>query len=115
MTLIQVILIIFFLFASFKVLGRWRTGELSGGVVVMWLLFWIVATIVALIPDITFRVAHLVGIGRGADLVVYLSLAILFFMVFRLMVKVERINRDITKLTRQLALMQPDGKREINL
>ncbi len=104
MFLIQILLILFFLFAALKVIGRFRAGDLSWRGMLAWVLFWILAGIVVLLPNSTFYFAHLVGIGRGADLVVYLALAGLFFMIFRLMVKLEKINKDITKLTRKIAL-----------
>ena len=104
MLLIQILLILFFLFAIAKVVGRWQTKELTLGALVMWLLFWLCAGTVVLMPNLTSYFAKLVGIGRGADLVVYTSLAILFFVVFRLMVAVGRLRSDITRLTRQITL-----------
>ncbi|MSU75502.1 MAG: DUF2304 family protein [Candidatus Magasanikbacteria bacterium] len=104
MSIIQATLIIFFIFALSRVVMRWRAKELSLGALILWSIFWIIAGIVVVTPNITFYFAHLVGIGRGADLVVYVSLALLFFIVFRLMVVVERQKREITKLTRMIAL-----------
>lgn len=108
MYLIQILLILFFFFAVLKVIGRFKSGDLSGRGATAWILFWIMAGVVVLLPNSTFYFAHLVGIGRGADLVVYLALAGLFFIIFRLMVKVEKMNRDITKLARKIALTQPE-------
>ena len=101
---IQILLVIFFLFALIKVVGRFRAGDLSKGGLVWWSLFWVVAGVVVMLPNSTAYFAKLVGIGRGADLVVYVSLVAIFFMVFRLMMKVEMLNKDITKLTRKIAL-----------
>ena len=104
MMVIQILLVIFFLFALIKVVGRFRAGDLSKGGLVWWSLFWVVAGVVVMLPNSTAYFAKLVGIGRGADLVVYVSLVAIFFMVFRLMMKVEMLNKDITKLTRKIAL-----------
>jgi len=38
------------------------------------------------------------------DVIVYLSLALLFYLVFRIYVMIEDIRREITFLIRQLAL-----------
>ena len=35
---------------------------------------------------------------------IYVSIPALFYAVFRLLVRTERLNRDITQLTRALAL-----------
>ena len=112
MLLIQILLVIFFLFALIKVIGRFRVGELSKKGVLLWSLFWIAAAIVVLVPNSTAYFAELVGIGRGADLVVYVALAGVFFIIFRLMVKIEMLNRDITKLTRRISLTDTDLVKE---
>ncbi len=104
MLIIQILLIIFFLFALIKVVGRFLAGDLTKAGLVWWSLFWIVAAIVVLLPNSTAYFAKLVGIGRGADLVVYVSLAAIFFILFKLMIKIESLNKDITKLTRKIAL-----------
>ena len=104
MLAIQILLIIFFLFALIKVIGRWRAGDLSLAGMIGWTVVWVVAGVVALLPNSTAQLAKIVGIGRGADLVVYAALAGLFFLIFKLMVKIERVNKDITTLTRKVAL-----------
>ncbi|TSC84748.1 MAG: hypothetical protein G01um101413_132 [Parcubacteria group bacterium Gr01-1014_13] len=104
MMVIQTLLIVFFLFALVKVIGRWRAGDLTKMGLIWWSLFWVAAAVVVLLPNSTAYFAKLVGIGRGADLVVYLSLAAIFFIIFRLMIRIESLNKDITKLTRKVAL-----------
>jgi hypothetical protein len=79
-------------------------GDLTKAGLVWWFLFWVAAAVVVLLPNSTAYFAKLVGIGRGADLVVYISLAGIFFIIFRLMIKIESLNKDITKLTRKIAL-----------
>lgn len=109
MIVIQILLTIFFLFALIKVISRFWTGDLTVGGLVLWSVFWIAAGVVVLLPNSTAYFAKLVGIGRGADLVVYVSLAGIFFMIFRLMVKIELLNKDITKLTRKIALKNEEN------
>lgn len=111
MLVIQILLTVFFLFALVKVIGRFRAGDLTKGGLVWWALFWVAAAVVVLLPNSTAYFAKLVGIGRGADLVVYVSLAAVFFIIFRLMMKIELLNKDITTLTRKIAL---DEKKDNN-
>lgn len=110
MFVIQILLTIFFLFALVKVIGRWRAGVLSVAGMIWWSLFWVAAIIVVLLPNSTATLAKLVGIGRGADLVVYVALVLIFFIIFRLMIKIELLNKDITKLTRKIALKDEEKK-----
>lgn len=104
MMIIQIILVVFFLFALLKVLSRFKIGELKGVETLSWSLFWIVAVVVVLNPNSTYILAKVLGVGRGVDAIIYLSLAVLFFLVFRIFVRLEKIERNLTKLTRQDAL-----------
>lgn len=104
MLAIQIILIVFFLLVIAKVLFRLRAKELTAGGAVLWILFWLAAGVVVVTPGTSSYFAKLVGIGRGADLVIYISLAVLFFLVFKLMIRLEHLNKDITELTREVAL-----------
>ncbi|MBP6859863.1 MAG: DUF2304 domain-containing protein [Candidatus Magasanikbacteria bacterium] len=108
--IIQALLVVFFLFALIKVVGRFRAGELTKKGAVLWFIFWLIAAVVVLIPNSTAALAQMVGIGRGADLVVYIALASVFFLIFRLMVKIEMLNKDITTLTRKISLQEKDKK-----
>lgn len=101
---IQVILIIFFLFAIFKVLSRYSNGGLTASESALWVVFWLLAVVVVFSPNSTVTLAKFLGVGRGADAVVYLSVALLFFIVFRIFVRLEKIDRQLTKLVRHNAL-----------
>lgn len=77
-----------------------------------WIVFWLAAAAVVIWPDSTFYFSNKLGIGRGADLIVYLALAIIFFLIFRLTALLEKQKREITELTRAIALKKerPDEK-----
>jgi len=105
----QIILVGFFALAALKAAFRFRAGELTLFGFIGWLFFWAAAAFIVLWPDSTFYLAKQLGVGRGADAVVYASIAALFFLVFRLSIKVERLKRETTKLARREAL---DGKNE---
>lgn len=106
----QIILLMFFGFASGKAIVRYRAGDMGFSGVFFWLLFWVAGAIVVIWPDATFYFAKIFGIGRGADLIVYAGLALVFFLVFRLMATVERQKKEITELTRRIALKDVDKK-----
>lgn len=75
-----------------------------------WILFWIASCFVAALPKTTDMIARFMGVGRGADAVVYVSLAVLFYFVFHLYAKIENVEREITKLVRKLAIKDEDRK-----
>jgi len=73
-----------------------------------WMFFWVLADVVVFFPDSTTLFANRLGIGRGSDLITYVSLALVFFVLFRLHVKLHEIQRDITSLVRKDALEDRD-------
>jgi hypothetical protein len=58
----------------------------------------------AIQPDWSTRVAELVGISRGVDLLFYLSHLMLLFIAFVYFLKFKQMETRFTKLVRQLAL-----------
>jgi len=86
------------------VLGKKRSGLLSTGGTVFWILFWLLAVVFVWWPSSTVILANFFGIGRGSDLVLYVSLAVVFYLLFKISVKLESLNRDLTKVTRDKTL-----------
>ena len=53
------------------------------------------------------RIANLMGVGRGADLVLYISSAISFVLVVSLVLRIKRLQEQLTDLARAMALAHP--------
>lgn len=105
---IQVILVVFALFAITRVVMKWRSRSIPRVWGVLWALVWIGLIVVAVLPQTADLLAGSVGIGRGADLVVYVAVIVLFYGVFRLVVKVQKMEREMTKLVRSIAVKDLD-------
>lgn len=71
---------------------------------VFWFIFWIAAAVVVAMPQTTTILAEKVGIGRGVDLAVYFSVFILFYLVFRIFLKLENMEKTMTKFAEKEAL-----------
>jgi len=69
-----------------------------------WSALWIAAGAVVMLPQATTRIAQFVGVGRGADLVLYASVSGLFFLVFKLFIQHEKLERKLTEIVRHDAL-----------
>jgi len=110
MTAIQIILCGFAVFALSRVVLRFRKGGLPVVHLVIWFLFWAAVIVAVLRPSTTSAVASWVRVGRGADLVMYLSVVALFYLLFRLFGKIEELERQITRVVRAAALKDLDEK-----
>jgi small membrane protein len=104
LTIIQVIFIIFSIFAFSRVFINIRDKNLKGREAFFWLVFWGIAILVLIYPGITTFASKLIGIDRGADLILYSSLILLAYMIFRLYAKQTRMDRNITKIVRTIAI-----------
>ena len=111
---IQVLLTVFLLFALSRVFLRFREGKIGLGQFLFWGDLWFLAIFTIFNPGATHYWAQLLGIGRGADVVLYASVIALFYLVFRLHVFIEDIHHDISRLVREMALFQEEKKRTVN-
>jgi hypothetical protein len=77
--------------------SRWGTRLLR-------VLLWAAAIVAILHPDITQAVAHAIGIGRGADLVLYLFVLAFLATSFIFYSRYIRLQRQLTEVVRHLAI-----------
>jgi hypothetical protein len=101
MRLIQFILLAGFFF-SFFVYLRFLRSSLRDRLLGL-VLFLIAFTAVA-VPDITQMIAEYVGVGRGADLALYLFTVVSVFVAVLFYSKLSRQQRLITELIRVYAV-----------
>lgn len=102
MTAFQVIALgVLGLFTALTLAGMLRGRRGPGA---LWLLVWIAAGVAVVAPDATTWLAHFLGIERGADLVFYAAVLGGFIGFFFVVLKLRRHSRQITILTRQLAI-----------
>ncbi len=104
--LIKYILIVVILLIMWRITRQFRRGGLNVREYLFWLVWWLGGVIVILRPETATLVANLVGVGRGTDFVVYISVILLFYLVFRILVRQERMEGEITKVVRELAIMK---------
>lgn len=104
--LIQFFLLFFILFALSRVLMQLKQGNLTIAAFSFWTVIFFAALIGIVDPSLTGKAAQFLGIGRGADAVIYVSIAVLFYLVFRLSITIEDTKHEISKLVRELALRE---------
>jgi len=102
--LIQYILLGILVAAFAATWRRERQGALGRLGAILWSVLWVAAAVVVLLPDVASRFAGLVGVGRGADAVLYLSVIFLFYLIFRIFLRLDKMDRDITTLVRRVSM-----------
>lgn len=109
MTIIQLLLVVFALFAIAKTFRQFKHGKLTLAFLFLWIVFWLIVGVVVVLPKTTDTLARFVGVGRGVDAIMYISIIALFYFVFRLLVRIEEVEREITKLVRTLAIYEKEA------
>ena len=104
MIVLQIIVTLFIVAILYKLFRQRQSGKMSILGFVVWFLLWLVVLIVFWQPETTTYLANWLGIGRGADLAVYLSILVIFYLIFRIYVRIEKMEKDITKVVRHVAL-----------
>ena len=72
-----------------------------------WALVWLAAGIGVAFPGLTTDVGKLVGTGRGADFVLYCAVLFMFVGFFLTYARMRRLEMEMTKLVRHLAIQHP--------
>jgi hypothetical protein len=109
MLIIQIFIVAFVIFAASRSILRFREGALGRGELALWLLFWSAVGVAALLPRVTEWFARLLGVGRGVDAAIYVSIILLFYLVFRIFVRLDKIDHDLTLLVRRETLDRRRG------
>ena len=97
-------------------IGVWvlfRKRKISVRAVWAWSALWSLGLAFVLFPDLASIVAQAVGVGRGVDVVVYAAIILLFYLVFRIYLRLDRMEREITVLVRQLSVEQAEEEYDL--
>lgn len=103
---------------SITAIARQQLRRTTG---ILWLAFWTASVAVILRPNITRTIAKAIGIGRGADLVMYCGLLAAAIGFFILYLRFRQLETSIAKLVRHMAIQEakqteksPDIERKKN-
>jgi hypothetical protein len=114
MQLLQVFAILFALFALSRVILRAKEGKLTLREFMLWFLIWVAFIVIAFFPNVSTFFANIIGFGRGMDLLIFASVGLLFYMVFRIYVKLEDQEREISDVVRAIAVKKENVKKSKN-
>ena len=109
--IIQIITVITVIYLLSRIANQLRRKQITLKEALLWGLVWFGVGIVVLYPKLTDQLAASIGLqsAKGIDLVVYLAVGLVFYLVFRIFVRIERMEHDITKIVRQVALKEEES------
>lgn len=94
-------------------IGLYFITRLKKRLLDIFLLFILVAAGVIFIlwPDITNTIARKLNVGRGADLIFYISILIFWFVILKLYARMRRMEQALTDMARKQALDKVEDQR----
>jgi small membrane protein len=104
LALVKTLFTIFALFAWSRAVIRFYSKDLNVKELVFWTFTWALMVVLVFIPGKTNFFANILGIDRGNDAVFFLAIVVLFYATYRLYVKSNEAEKEITRLVRALAL-----------
>jgi hypothetical protein len=106
MSIIQIVLVVFALSVVVRTGLRYSAGALSVGELLLWDGLWFAVAIFVTFPWLTQAAARILGVGRGADAVLYFSSVGLSYGFFRMYLRIRRLEQELTAVVRAMALDQ---------
>ncbi len=110
--ILPIIATAFAILAIWRTLGRYRQGSFSLAEALGWGLLWIGVAVVFWRPEAATSLAAAVGVGRGSDLVLYVAVIFLLWALFRVTVRLDRLERHLTTVVRRHALDDHDSSHD---
>lgn len=110
MTPMQLLFIIISLLILIIMVFQLKRDMLNFKQYLSWSLIWLALLVVTMFIDKFSKLSTFFGVGRFVDLIIYLSIIVLFIYSYSLHIKIEKTNREITKLVRDNAIKGTKGK-----
>jgi small membrane protein len=102
----QIIALIVIVLFIVRLFWQKKKEQIALAELIFWLSFWLLAGIaIIFIKDIDRLLIDFGFSSSGINLLFYLAVVLLFYLVFKLRIRSERIERDLTKIIRELALI----------
>lgn len=113
--MIKAILLLSAIVIFFWLLSNRATSKASAGVKLVAFGFFVMAIMTIIKPGITNDIAEYVGVGRGADLLIYVLAVLFTFHIVSAYIKSKEEQRKIVALARKIAIIEANGFNKKNI
>ena len=110
--IVKLLSIILGLMVISKTYHDFKKGKESVTMFFFWTIAWIGIILVSLFPEIIDSAINLSrGERIGTGTFLGMSIIFLFFVIYRVYIKTDRVEKDLTNLTRKIALENKNNDR----
>jgi small membrane protein len=89
-----------------------RRNRLPFHIMTVFLLL-IVGAVAVVMPNLTSDVAVLVGVGRGTDLITYIAIVAVMFVLLHYYTKFVELQQKLTQLAREMAILRAESQAKL--
>ena len=101
----QALAIIIIAFFISRLFWQKKNKQIHSNEFIFWLVFWLLAGLaIIFLKKIDVLVASLGFSGKGIDILFYIAVIILFYFILRLRLRIQKMEKNITKIVREIAL-----------
>ncbi|WP_237702113.1 DUF2304 domain-containing protein [Thermococcus sp. AM4] len=88
-----------------RMVNDYRRGRIDWYGFVSWLVIFGIFAVIAVFPvRLSQEIKDVLGLKRGLDALFVVSIGLIFLLMFQLYVEIDRTKREITELTRKVAI-----------
>jgi hypothetical protein len=78
----------------------------------IWAVFWLAGLVVIWFPHLMGIIGNALGVERSIDGLVYTSIILLLYLALRQRIRISQIEKEITMLSRKIALKDIEKKKD---
>jgi len=96
----------------FRIINQYQGKTRGIKSTVFWTTFWVAITALALIPNqVSFKLAEIFGFRSNVTAIIFVALGLLFIFIFYLSNTIEKMEKHINTLTREMAYHQKEHRK----
>ena len=108
--LLKIEMILISLFTLALIISKLKSKNMSIKYSILWLILPIAFLLIALFSDFMISLANKLGFVLLSNMIFFITVGILFIICFSLTVIVSNLNKKITELTQEIALLKKERK-----
>ena len=114
MYIVQVVTLAIVLALMAYVFEKYRRREIEWGDFLFWEVILIGLLLVSVFPiRLANEIRNILGLGRGLDALFVVAIGVAYLLIFRVYLAVDRTEREITELTRKVAIELEEMNRRL--
>lgn len=103
----QIIAIIIIIFFISRLFWQKKKNLISKNEFIFWMIFWCVAILAILSLKWLDKISNELGFSAsGVDILIYISIIILFYLIFKIRLQLAKNEKAITKIIREISLKE---------